>query len=367
VIPQDDFIGHQTSTSFAHAASSDPAWMERLWYTSHPPDGRIIVDAGLGFHPNRNVMDGFAGITVGTDQYNFRVSRTAWPTPLETSIGPLRFDVFEGFRRHRISLTQNDSPLTFELDFHGTMNPHEEDAHFRRRNGRVTEDLARLQQLGSFDGWVKIGAQRIDVSHWPGQRDHSWGIRGEMRTDQSNPPLTYYPPFLYAWATAQFEDYGLHLFFKERAPGDTIYITGEEVRRLGEEARARRLLTAVDHDFQFHDDPHGLSPKSAKWNVRFNDGETRSITIRALPARYFLKGGLYGGLRGWMQGDSKGHFFSEWERWNLEDPETRGLVRTLADQVIEVRDGDNTGFGIMECGIGKGYPRYEHVQGHPAI
>ncbi|HEY2527902.1 MAG TPA: hypothetical protein VGJ20_08135, partial [Xanthobacteraceae bacterium] len=33
---QDDFIGHQLPTTFDHVMSSDPAWMERLWYTGHP-------------------------------------------------------------------------------------------------------------------------------------------------------------------------------------------------------------------------------------------------------------------------------------------------------------------------------------------
>ena len=35
--------------------------------------------------------------------------------------------------------------------------------------------------------------------------------------------------------------------------------------------------------------------------------------------------------------------------------------------LIEVRDGDNVGYGIMEYGVGKGYERYQQVQAHPAI
>lgn len=38
---QDDFIGHQLPTTFDHVMSSDPAWMERLWYTGHPIPGAI--------------------------------------------------------------------------------------------------------------------------------------------------------------------------------------------------------------------------------------------------------------------------------------------------------------------------------------
>jgi hypothetical protein len=35
--------------------------------------------------------------------------------------------------------------------------------------------------------------------------------------------------------------------------------------------------------------------------------------------------------------------------------------------VIEVRDGDEVGYGIMEYGVGKGYAKYEAVQHHPPI
>jgi hypothetical protein len=368
--PQDDLIGHQASTSFAHVGTSDPAWMERLWYTAHPtPGGEMILDVGLGFHPNRNVMDGFAGITIGQTQYNFRASRRAWPNPLETAIGPFQIQVIEGFRRHRLVLGPNESPLTFDLEFIGTMNPHEEEPHLRRRAGRITEDMARLQQLGAYSGWIKVGDRNIVVEpgSWLGQRDHSWGIRGEMRTDESDPPTTFYPPFLYAWTTAQFPTRGLHLFFKERSPGDTIYISGEEVSRIGEKPLKGRKLAAIEHAFQFADDAHGLTLKSAELDVRFSGGSTRRITVRALPARYFLKGGLYGGLNGWKQGDDKGVLYEEVDSWDLSQADVRTIVRTLADHVIEVRDGDEVGYGIMECGIGRGYARYPHVQHHPAI
>ena len=197
--PQDDLIGHQLPTTFDHVVSSDPAWMERLWYTGHPsPAGDMVFDVGLGSHPNRNVMDGFAGITIGTKQYNFRVSRRARPNAVETVVGPLRIEVIAGLRHHRLTLAGNDSPLRFELDFHATMNPHEEEAHFRRRAGRVTEQMARAQQLGRYSGWIEVDGQRIELdgANWLGQRDHSWGIRAEMRTDESHPPVTFYPPFL---------------------------------------------------------------------------------------------------------------------------------------------------------------------------
>jgi hypothetical protein len=53
--------------------------------------------------------------------------------------------------------------------------------------------------------------------------------------------------------------------------------------------------------------------------------------------------------------------------WDLTDAATRRRVRTLADQMIEVRDGDEVGYGIMEYGVGKGHGKYESVQRHPPI
>jgi hypothetical protein len=367
---QDDFIGHQLPTTFDHVMSSDPSWMERYWYTGHPsPSGDFIFDIGLGWHPNRNVMDGFAGATVDGVQYNFRASRRLRPDPLRTAIGPLRIEILEGLRRHRLVLEPNDSGLAFDIEFIATMNPHEEEPHFRRRDGRVTENMARAQQLGAYRGWIEVNGRRreIEPTKWLGQRDHSWGIRAEMRTDESNPPLTFYPPFFYCWTTAQFAGRGLHLFFKERAPGDLIYISGEEVVTLGERPKSRRRLHKIGHEMRWAKDPLGQTLESATFDTQFSDGTRRSIQVRALPARYFLKGGLYGGLRGWSHGDDKGKLYTEHDAWPLSDPATRSLTRTLADHVIEVTDGGEVGYGIIEYGVGKGYERYAEVQEHPPI
>lgn len=368
--PQDDLIGHQLPTTFDQLDNSDPAWMERLWYTGHPmPDGNVIFDIGLGYHPNRNVMDAFAGVAVPGRQWNFRASRRLHPDPLTTKVGALRIEVVEGLRRHRLTLGPNDSGMRFDLEFIASMNPHEEKAHLRRRNGRITENMARAQQLGRYRGWLQFDGRRIEVDNftWLGQRDHSWGVRAEMRTDESTPPLTYYPPFFYCWATAQFADRGLHIFFKERAPGDKIYLSGEEVRNLGMRTSDHHRLLDVRHEVRWLDDPHGQSMESALFPLTFADGSKRTVAVRTLPARYFLKGGLYGGLDGWFHGDDRGNFHSEHDTWDLTDPATRKRARTLADQVIEVRDGDEVGYGIIEYGVGKGFAAYEPVQVHPPI
>jgi hypothetical protein len=188
-----------------------------------------------------------------------------------------------------------------------------------------------------------------------------------MRTDESKPPLTFYPPFFYCWTTAQFKGRGLHIFFKERAPGDKIYISGEEVRAVGVAAKQISSLEDVAHEVIWARDPLGQTLQSAEFEAVFSDGSRRRLKIRALPARYYLKGGLYGGLNGWSHGDDKGRLYSEHDVWSLDDATTRKLTRTLSDHVIEVTDGDEVGYGIVEYGVGKGYAKYAEVQDHPPI
>lgn len=366
--PQDDFIGHQLPTTYDHVGTSDPSWMERIWYTGHPaPAGDLIFDIGLGYYPNKNVMDAFAGITVDNVMHNVRMSRRLRPDPLLTRVGPLQIRILEGLRHHRVTLEDDGSGLSFDIEFHATMNPHEEEPHFRRRHGRVAENIARAQQVGRYSGWIKAAGKRFDLTPevWWGQRDRSWGVRAELRSDETSPPLTFWPPLFWSWTTVQFADHGLQWYFNERAPGDPMYLTGEEVLPLGQRADRGRRIKAIAHEIEWADDPMGQTIERAEFDLTFANGSTKRVDIRMLPGRYYLKSGLYGGLRGWAHGDDKGTLHVEQDRWDLGDAETRRLARTLSDHVIEVRDGDAVGYGIMEYGVSKGYPKYQSVQHHP--
>ena len=159
---QDDLIGHQTPQPFAKSAAGDPRFTERYWYTAHPIDGtELLLDVGLGYYPNRHVMDGFAGVTVGRRQHNFRASRRLGARPLDTSVGALKIEIIEGMRQHRLSLSENPSGISFSLDFEATFPPAQEKQNFRERDGVVEEDLARVSQFGRWRGWIKadVGVQ----------------------------------------------------------------------------------------------------------------------------------------------------------------------------------------------------------------
>jgi hypothetical protein len=369
ITPQDDLIGHQLPTSFAYIGTSDPTWMERLWYTTHPvPGGDVILNVGFGYHPNRNVLDAHAGITVGTKQYNLQFSRQLGDDPLSTKVGPLRMDVLEGLRRHRLRLDPNEAGLSFDIEFISAMHPHEENRHSVRRNLRLYQDVTRYQQSGRYSGWIEFQGQRYQLTPdtWWGQRDHSWGVRRELRTDPAHPPVSEFPPHFFTWLVGQFDDCALHLFMQEKEPGKWLYLTGELTFPMNQPRDGQWIIKSLDHDVIWADDPLGQTVESATFDVTFANGQSRRFKLRALPARYFLKGGMYGGSHGWFQGDDKGPYHFEHSVWDLTDAKTRNDARTLGDNVFEYRDGEKIGYGIFEWWVLPGYPKYQSVQRFPA-
>jgi hypothetical protein len=99
----------------------------------------------------------------------------------------------------------------------------------------------------------------------------------------------------------------------------------------------------------------------------FEGGETREVSFVAHPPRWHLKGGGYGGYRGWNQGDNRGEYYCEHETWDLSDPAISKDASTLSDHLIEWHCGNDTGFGIMEYGVGPGYYKYKNIQHLPTF
>ncbi len=366
----DDLMGHQTPKPFALAGDGDPRFTERCWYTAHPigaPD--VIFDAGLGYYPNRGIMDGFAGVTIGRRQHNFRASRRLGANPLETSIGPFRIEVLVGAKRHRLTLDENASGVSFSLEFEGSFPGGLEKQNFRERNGQIEEDLARMAQFGRWRGWIKADGRRYDVdpSTWWGQRDRSWGIRSEMRTDEVSPPVATHRNFFWTWSMLQFETSAIAVFLKERSPGKPHYLSGTEFVRQADGVVATREVLAVDHKIEWADDPMGQTIDHAEFTFHFDHGPERKVFMQGLSPRFYLKAGMYGGFQGWQHGDDKGAYHEAADVWDLDDPRTRTVARTLSDHVMKLTSDGQTGYGISEYGVAEGYPLYAGPQRFPAL
>ncbi|WP_066266503.1 hypothetical protein [Hydrogenophaga palleronii] len=372
ITPQDDLFGHQTPAPLHEPASDDAGvtlFTERFWYTGHVvPAGDFVFNVGMGRYPGRGVTDGYVGVSFEGRQFDFQVSRHAGERPLDTEAGALRIEVLEGFGRHRITLWPNASGLSMDLIFHGRTDPNDEGREIIRKGDTLYSDVSRFVQMGRYDGWISVDGRRFELyasTCWGG-RDRSWGRRLELRTTDGDAHASRFPPMFYAFACLQFEDEAVHFFLKEKAPGQLRFLGGSRSWLRGQ-GRAPVAITEVAHDLQWDLQAPSQSVTGGRMLLRFADGSHLSLRLRSLSGRYFLKGGLYGGLNGWNHGDDRGALHEGSSRWNLGDTQDRAQLRSLADQVLEIGDGQRTGHGALQCGVSAGYGRYGEVAHLPTM
>ncbi len=183
LLPADEGLCHQITDTFAVVATSDLSWTEKICAMAAAKDGSLQLGFGLGKYPNRNVMDGYAGISRGVEQRTVRASRRLDSAPGATTVGPIRYEVVEPLRSVRFVLEANDcQPVAFDWLFEGIVPPSVEDRTHMRQGFRVGSDLVRYHQIGLASGWVEVEGVRTDISPdtWVSTRDHSWGVRYDV-------------------------------------------------------------------------------------------------------------------------------------------------------------------------------------------
>src|SRR5690606_11759983 len=111
-------------------------------------------------------------------------------------IGPLSYRFTEPLKKIQLTLAENVSLLSFDLEWKGTIPAFEEQHHSAENRGRKTTDQTRYSQVGVVNGHIMFDGQRIDVTeeHWTGDRDHSWGLYAER--PPLGPPKWLLPPKL---------------------------------------------------------------------------------------------------------------------------------------------------------------------------
>jgi hypothetical protein len=249
------------------------------------------------------------------------------------------------------------------------MNPHEEEHDLRESGGKVVQDISRFDQVGRARGTLQLGGKNISLTDdaWWGHRDRSWGTRRPLRTDATDSKRTTFAPFLFSWSVAQFPGYALHWRFVERAPGKYSYFSGERVVPFGEKRDPGWGLEKVEQEFRWDASGPVQTLKGGDIALHFKNGEQREVSFVTHPPRWHLKGGGYGGYRGWYHGDDKGEYYCEHDVWDLSDPAVMAEASTLSDHLIEWRSGNDVGFGIMEYGVGPGYYKYKDIQHLPTF
>src|SRR6187402_319455 len=124
LVAADETFNHQITDTFATVAQSDRSWTEKVCAMACARDGSLQLGFGMGKYPNRNVLDAYAGVSRGKEQWTVRASRHLAPEPERSAAGPIRYEIVEPLHAIKFALEPNDVvPVSFEWWFEGAVPP----------------------------------------------------------------------------------------------------------------------------------------------------------------------------------------------------------------------------------------------------
>jgi len=372
----DEFLNHQIVNTHAVVGSADRAWTEKVWFMLARKDGAMAASFGLGKYANRGVLDGFAGVQVGTTQRTLRASRVLAPRLEYMDVGPLAYQIVEPFKQVRITCAENAAqPVSFDLTFHATMPAFFENRDVVIAGGRTASDVIRYHQPGNVSGWIEIEGERIaiDADDWFGFRDHSWGVRehvgkepddlvpGNLGATGSDKDKGKYH---FNWLVSQIERpdgsrYDLAYYFRDfGGDGPPEFFTGHINESDGTQIPVLHLYPEIAYRSTDKAAMHGrvtaILAGPGKSTVE------RVFEIEALDPEmgFRLLPGMYGAWKDQIHGSFKGEDFLDGEA--IEDVNSADKAENyrwqIRDRPVRVREGKNSGYGDMESIIIGAYP-----------
>lgn len=334
----DETLFHQHAQPFAMTATSDHRFFDRYWFCGADPDGGAAFFAGFGRYPNMGTRDGFLCVLDGDEQHNLRVA-TQPPAPeadgsfLSSSVGPMRVEVLEPYRRIGLRMDAAESGIQAQLEFRTERPPHLERHHVEVQNARLLQDQQRYVQVGRWDGWISVGDTRHEVGGWWGDRDHAWGLRVDVGGLEP-PDMSERVGSLTVWCSFSTESRSGVFQLREYADGRPRYLDGA-LYRAGQEATPVRV-TDVEHSISFV--PGTKAYRHAQLWVHLQDGTTVEITADPLTRRAWAgRGGGYS--RGFRDGKGFGARRGEVVEYDVYD---------VGDPVEVLLDGVQVAAGHRE-------------------
>jgi hypothetical protein len=335
----DDLFSHQPRTD-------DPGWFDRFYMNVHSPAADVTLSLGMGRYPRAGVVDGFAILVERGRQRNFRASAERVPGERGLEAGPLSAEIVEPLRRWRLSLGENESKISYDLEFIADIAPI--DAGRIERRSRKTGQLldwSHFVELGRVEGRLVIDgvARSLSTDSWFALRDRSWGIRpGAGHEPPTRPPSPTAGG--HDWAVARVGDRAVFYLLSgggSRGP----HLLGAGLA--GPDGLTK--VTSVDRVLDW--DERGRF-RGARATLRTEAGQSVELRVAPPAATIYLRGGLYGGWRGLSQGMPRGALVCESERWQTGDEALVAEIAGLNDHLCRFEADSASGFGIYEVGSG---------------
>ncbi len=226
-VPLDEYPVHQVPLSMRHVATSDRNAYDRCYFNAHDRTGEVFLVTGMGVYPNLGVIDAYATVRRGDEQYTVRISDALGDDRMDQRVGPYRIEVIEPLERVRVVCDGAEHGVAFDLTWTGSFPPVEEPAHVMRQSGRIILDASRFAQVGTWAGALEVGGEKLLVSddRWVGTRDRSWGIRpvGEPEPPgraASEPDEGF--GFWWLYVPLRFDDFAVVVIAQEDGDGNRL-------------------------------------------------------------------------------------------------------------------------------------------------
>jgi hypothetical protein len=374
----DEFFNHQIVNTFAAVATPERAWTEKAWFTLMRKDGSLQASFGLGKYANRNIVDGFAGVQIGTRQLTVRASRLLSSAPEMMGVGPLGYEVVKPLDEIRLTLSENSAqPLRFELTFHASMPGFFENRDVVIHDGRAASDVIRFHQAGTVSGWIEIDGERHEVipEDWYGFRDRSWGIREHVGLDPADlAPASGHgvtggnkagSAFHFNWLVSKIDradgsSYDLAYYFRDfGGEGPPAFFSGYINESDGRQIPILHLYPEIDYRASDRGAMRGTVTAIIAGKGKSVEERVFEIEVINPEMGFRLLPGMYGEWKGQIHGSYKGEAFLDGETIeDVNNPEK--LAETyrwqIRDRPVRIREGGNIGYGDMESIILGDYP-----------
>lgn len=318
--PHDDFPYHQAMTPMGAPVSSDPRFNDGYYFAFYR-EGRHVF-CGLRFHPNNNVVDGYAGAVADGVQRGFRASRALDVDHSSIAVGPLRIEIVEPMTTQRAICADNDYGIEFDVTFTASCPAFFEAPHIQYRHGRLLNHVLRYTQPARAVGVVSIDGVDEQVDSWCGARDHSWGIRqtmGPALKIQGSVPPPPDPRALRLWVPFEVGDRAGFFHLHEDAHGNVLDCEGRYEPTVGASGAGADIV-AVDHELTYVRDTKRLSSGVLELVLDTDERVRLEFGVACAPAH--PQG--FGYTRGWSDhgnpGVWRGVDIIEGERFDVSDP-----------------------------------------------
>ncbi len=360
LLPSDEQFNHQVVETFATVGQSDPAWAEKVCGMAAARDGSLQIAFGFGKYTNRNVVDAYAGIARGTEQWVVRGSRALNSEPDSVSVGPIRYEVIEPLHRVRVVLEPNETqPIAFDLLFRAAAACVLEDREDRRdiHGYRRATDQIRYHQTGVASGWLEIEGERHEIREqdWVSTRDKSWGIRpsvGVPAQDMEPDFHEHVARALAIWNPILFqrEDgsrYGFHHYYLHfSGPGFCHQrVQGGFEDQAGQTARVHSMTP------QLRFDPKTKRLQGGEFLLHMQDGSERPLVFEKLSeVGFYLGAGHYHGGDGQFHGSWRGRLHVDGD--HVDDAAAPAVIERyhqFRDCMIRVEDPVDGAVGYGNC------------------